>query len=71
MAPWIKRFLTLAGVGEQYSAHSVRCASVSYAKDKGVKLDTIIKTAGWSTAKTFAKFYDKHIKVSEERPYWM
>ncbi|WAQ97755.1 hypothetical protein MAR_022128 [Mya arenaria] len=58
---WVKSLLTSAGVDKCFKPHSVRSASVSKAKDKGVKLETILKSAGWSNARTFARFYNKPI----------
>ena len=55
--------LELAGINiNLYSAHSSRSAAASYAKSKGVPLKTICATAGWSTERTFARFYDKEIE---------
>ena len=42
-----------------YKPHSVRSAAAS--KAYHATLDEIMKTAGWSSAGTFAKFYDKEI----------
>ncbi|WAR05309.1 hypothetical protein MAR_020678 [Mya arenaria] len=58
---WVKSLLTSAGVDKCFKPHSVRSASVSKAKEKGVKLETILKSAGWSNARTFARFYNKPI----------
>ena len=44
-----------------YKPHSVRSAAASKAKANHATLDEIMKTAGWSSAATFAKFYDKEI----------
>ena len=52
----------LAGVDVSvYKPHSVRSATTSKAKRNHASLDEIMKTAGWSSAATFAKFYDKEI----------
>ena len=51
-----------AGVDCKYTAHSVRTASTSFASNKGIKLDTILKTVGRSKANTFAKYYKKSFK---------
>jgi hypothetical protein len=37
------------------SSHSVRSAAVSKASAKFVSVDKVLKVAGWSNAKTFAK----------------
>ena len=44
-----------------YKPHSVRSAAASKAKANHATLDAIMKTAGWSSAATFAKFCDKEI----------
>lgn len=62
---WIKTVMVNAGLEEQYGPHSTRSASTSKAKSCGVDLNTIIKTAGWTNAKTFATFYDKNITPSK------
>ena len=54
--------MTRAGVDISiYKPHSVRTAAVSKAKSNMVPIDEILKTAGWSSERTFAKFYDKNI----------
>ena len=59
---WIKLVLERAGISTDiFKAHSTRAASTSAASMKEVNVETIIKTAGWSNAKTFAKFYNKPI----------
>ncbi|CAK1579485.1 unnamed protein product [Parnassius mnemosyne] len=60
---WIKNVLAESGVDVTvFSAHSTRHAVTSAARSAGVSLDTIRKTAGWSSAsETFAKFYHRQI----------
>ena len=56
---WIKTTLTNAGVNtDVFSAHSTRSASTSAASNKQIPLDTIMKSAGWHSDKTFQKFYN-------------
>lgn len=60
---WCKEIMSEAGIDiERYGPHSVRAASTSSAKKKGVPLATIMAAAGWSNAKTFKTFYDKNIE---------
>ena len=60
---WVKVTLAKAGFDiSRYGAHSTRAVSTSLAKMKGVSIDIIAKTAGWSNAKTFAKFYNKPVE---------
>lgn len=58
---WIKITMKKAGIEEIFKPHSTRAAATSQAYNKGVPLSDIIKTAGWSNAKTFATFYQKEI----------
>ena len=54
-----------AGVDTRlFSAHSTRSASVSAAKVVNISAKTILETAGWANAQTFAKFFDKPIIVA-------
>jgi len=47
-----------------YKPHSVRSAASSKAKAANVSLVEIMQMAGWSSAATFAKFYDREIEQS-------
>ena len=59
---WVKKVLQSAGIDiTKYSAHSCRAASTSNVKVKGLNIAEIMKSAGWSTASTFARFYDKPV----------
>ena len=51
------------GIKKQFGVHSTRAAATSAAMMKGVPLASILKTAGWSNARSFEKFY--HKKLSE------
>ena len=46
---------------EKYKAHSVRSASASKAKFCQIPIQDIMKTAGWSSSRTFSQFYDKKV----------
>lgn len=60
---WLKTVMCSSGIDVSiYKPHSVRSAAVSAAKSKMVPIDDILKTAGWSSEKTFARFYDKNIE---------
>lgn len=63
IARWIKQTLAESGVDVTiFSAHSTRHASTSAAASAGVSVDTIRKTAGWSSSSlAFAKFYNRPI----------
>ena len=65
---WMKDILRKAGVPLGYGAHSVRTASVSAAFSRGLEVETILKTGGWSSEKTFQKHYNREIR-SENQPF--
>jgi len=61
LSRWIKLVMSKAGITDNFKPHSTRSASTSFAYIKGVPLTDIIRTAGWSNANTFAKYYNKPI----------
>ena len=64
---WVKQVLRASGINtEKYSAHSIRAASTSHCKGKGLRLQGIMASAGWSNSETFAKFYDKPVEFNEK-----
>lgn len=65
IARWLKTVLFNAGIDtNQFKAHSYRSAAVSAAFSKGCSLDVILKTADWSSAKNFRKFYLREVEPS-------
>lgn len=63
LSNWIKHILFAAGIDTKiYGAGSTRAASTSKAWVGGAPIDIIAKTAGWSNATTFSKFYKKPIQ---------
>lgn len=63
---WIKLALQLAGIDIGiFLPHSTRAASTSAVLGR-IPIDTIIRTAGWSTDSTFRKFYNRPIINSSE-----
>lgn len=68
ISKWIKIVLSESGVDTTlFRAHSTRHASTSAANAAGVSIDTIRKTAGWSSSSyTFAKFYNRPIMDASE-----
>ena len=59
---WVKLVLTDSGIDtSRFKPHSTRTASTSAASNASVSLDDILRTAGWSSESTFAKFYNKPI----------
>lgn len=59
---WLRRGLSLAGINENFTPHSIRHASTSVALKNGVNMSVIKNLAGWSEKlKTFDKFYNRPI----------
>ena len=58
---WVKMVLIRAGIDPCFGPHSTRAASSSKARLVGIPLKTIMKTAGWSNASVFARFYEKPV----------
>ncbi|KAL7293958.1 hypothetical protein TKK_0012538 [Trichogramma kaykai] len=69
---WIRNTLEDSRVDvASFGAHSTRHAWTSAAARKGINIETIRKTAGWTEkSTTFARFYNQPIQLSEdfERP---
>ena len=62
MSRWLKNVLSLAGIDTSlFTAGSIRSASTSKARDKGVPIDDLMKAGGWTQASTFVKYYSKEI----------
>ncbi|XP_018377926.1 PREDICTED: uncharacterized protein LOC108770722 [Trachymyrmex cornetzi] len=63
LSRWLKDILHSSGIDTDiFSAHSTRHASTSAARRKGVNIDIIRKSAGWTKeSATFARFYDRPI----------
>lgn len=60
---WIKKTLYESGIDTDiFKGHSSRSAAVSAANLNGTDIHTILKTAGWSNSKMFAKFYNKPVQ---------
>lgn len=60
---WIKVFLGDAGIDTStFKAHSTRGAAASKAARSGVPVDSILKTAHWSSQSTFTKFYLREVQ---------
>jgi site-specific recombinase XerD len=66
IARWLGDVLNDAGI-KGFSPHSFRGAASSAMLREGCTLEHIMKSAGWSNAKTFQKFYNKPV-MSAEKP---
>ena len=59
---WTKDTLRLCGIDTKvFTAHSTRSASVSKANEKDVPVHEIMAKAGWKSAETFRKYYNKPV----------
>lgn len=60
---WLCNVLKLANISiEEFGSHSYRHAATSMAAKRGVNVDIIMKSVGWSNkSRTFATFYHKPI----------
>lgn len=59
---WLNVVLRESGIDmDMFHSHSTRAAATSAAKRNNVPYDEILRTAGWSNSRSFAKFYDKPI----------
>ena len=59
---WVKLVLDKSGVDIAFKPHSTRAVAASKAKLAGIPIETIMKTAGWSSTSVFTQFYNKPIK---------
>ena len=66
IARWMKTLLVSAGITE-FAPHSFRGAASSAMFRCGVPLGTILKTAGWSRAQTFQRFYNRPLTNPPEK----
>ena len=65
LARWTKSVLHDPGIDITiFTSHSTRSASTSKAATK-VPIETVLKTGGWSSVRTFANYYNKQIDDSE------
>lgn len=59
---WLRTFLLEAGIGAEFTPHSIRHAATSAAAKKGVDLAVIKRIAGWSQrSRVFDRFYNRPI----------
>lgn len=63
---WIRQVLSESGIDTSvFTAHSVRHASTSAADRRGVSIEIIKKTAGWSgDSLIFGKFYNRPVDTN-------
>lgn len=63
LSRWLKYLLNESGIDTKlFKSHSVRHASTSKAFQKGVNIDVLMDSAGWTRdSKVFGKFYKRNI----------
>ena len=62
MSRWIKTIMEWAGIGVTlFKPHFTRHEASTAAFQASIPLDDILKKAGWSSAKTFRRFYFRHV----------
>lgn len=65
IARWLKEVLHLSGIDTSvFKAHSYRSAAASAAFNLGCSLSEVLKTADWTSAKNFHKFYLRKVEVT-------
>lgn len=71
VSKWIKHVLSESGIDTKiFSAHSTRHASTSSAYLRGVNIDVIRRTAGWSkNSSTFQRFYNVPVLTDDQRVF--
>ena len=70
LSRWLKELLKNAGIDTSvFTGNSTRMASVSKANAMGVGLDTILKTAGWTSSSNFRKFYSRDTLKLDEKDF--
>ena len=58
IASWIKEGMTWAGIDtSSYKAHSIRSATVSTVRSRGVSLKAIMKRGQWKSSSVLKQFY--------------
>uniref|UniRef100_A0A8W8MU17 Tyr recombinase domain-containing protein n=1 Tax=Magallana gigas TaxID=29159 RepID=A0A8W8MU17_MAGGI len=64
---WIKGIMKSAGIDIKcFAPHSTRSAATSAAANAKLSVDTILRTAGWTSDNTFRKFYNKPVNLCSD-----
>ncbi|GFR90576.1 tyrosine recombinase XerC [Elysia marginata] len=67
---WTKQVLQLSGINTQrYKPHSTGAASTSLAHSRQVPIDIILKSAGWKSTCTFARYYKRPLLSGAESKF--
>ena len=59
---WLRAVLSDSGI-RNFAPHSFRGAAASAMLNSGLVLGDILKSAGWSNASTFYKFYNRSVEL--------
>lgn len=60
---WIRTVMSSSGIDtDVFKPHSTRAATTSKAKAVGVPINDILSQAGWSSTRTFDRFYNKTLE---------
>ena len=63
LSRWIRTVMSSAGIDvASFKPHSTRSAATSKAKAACIPMEEILRTAGWSSSRSFDRFYDKPIQ---------
>ncbi|XP_057335443.1 uncharacterized protein LOC130674191 [Microplitis mediator] len=64
---WIKSVPSASGVSEEFTGYSTRHTSTSSAYRKGLDINKIKSTAGWSkSSEVFARFYNRPLQETDD-----
>ena len=65
VARWTLEVLAKSGVDtDRFKSHSTRAASTSVGSTM-LPIDRILASGGWTSASTFAKYYNKRVEVEQ------
>ena len=63
LSRWIQTVMSSSGIDvASFKPHSTRSASTSKAKATCIPMAEILRTAGWSSSRSFDRFYDKPVQ---------
>lgn len=63
LSRWVRSALELSGIDNNFKPHSTRGAAASKAASN-IDISIVLKTVGWRSHMTFAKFYKRPIQAS-------
>ena len=70
IARWIKECMSAAGIDtDKFKAHSTKAAATSAAEAADLPISYIMNQAGWSSERTFQKYYKKPILTTDNQKF--